>query len=183
MEQIDAGQPFAVVVDFAHTPNGLLRAIETGREMIAAGRRVITVFGSAGLRDVAKRRMMAEVSAQHADLTVLTAEDPRTESLDDILSQMAAGCVEQGGVEGQSLFRVPDRLSAIHLAATLARPGDVVLVCGKGHEQSMCFGETEYGWDDREAARRALEAALAGRPPPDSGLPTASNTKKSLTQI
>lgn len=178
MEQIDAGQPFAVVVDFAHTPNALLRAIETGREMIAAGRRVITVFGSAGLRDVAKRRMMAEVSAQHADLTVLTAEDPRTESLDDILSQMAAGCVEQGGVEGQSFFRVPDRLSAIHLAATLARPGDIVLVCGKGHEQSMCFGETEYGWDDREAVRRALEAALAGRPPPDSGLPTAEKPRK-----
>jgi UDP-N-acetylmuramoyl-L-alanyl-D-glutamate--2,6-diaminopimelate ligase len=116
---------------------------------------------------------MAEVSTRAADLTILTAEDPRTESLENILADMAAGCVAEGGVEGQSFFRVTDRLDAIYRALELARPGDVVLVCGKGHEQSMCFGPVEYPWDDRTAARRALEAFLQQRPPPDSGLPTA----------
>ena len=127
MERIEGPQPFLLVVDFAHTPNALQRAIETGREMVAPDGRVITVFGSAGLRDVAKRRLMAEVSARAADLTILTAEDPRTESLDDILADMAAGCAAEGGVENVSFFRTPDRLGAIYRALELARPGDVVL--------------------------------------------------------
>ncbi len=88
MERIDFGQDFLVVVDFAHTPNALKVAISAGRELTDS--RVIAVFGSAGLRDKEKRRLMAEVSAELADLTVLTAEDPRTESLDSILEEMAA---------------------------------------------------------------------------------------------
>ena len=175
MERIEGTHPFLLVVDFAHTPNALRRAIETGREMAAPNGRVVTVFGSAGLRDVDKRRLMAEVSARTADLTILTAEDPRTESLDDILADMAAGCVAEGGVEGESFFRAPDRLCAIYQAMELARPGDVVLVCGKGHEQSMCFGTVEYPWDERTAVRRALHAFLRQQPPPDSGLPTAGS--------
>jgi UDP-N-acetylmuramoyl-L-alanyl-D-glutamate--2,6-diaminopimelate ligase len=139
LERIDAGQPFFVAVDFAHTPNALQHVIETGRAMIDDGGRVIMVFGSAGLRDRAKRRLMAEISARAADLTVLTAEDPRTESLSSILSEMAEGCVAAGGREGESFFRIPDRLQAIYHALTSARLGDIVLVCGKGHEQSMCF--------------------------------------------
>ncbi|MGH2537400.1 MAG: UDP-N-acetylmuramoyl-L-alanyl-D-glutamate--2,6-diaminopimelate ligase, partial [Candidatus Promineifilaceae bacterium] len=170
MERIDVGQPFLVVVDFAHTPNALEAAIAAARAL-AAGR-VIAVFGSAGKRDVAKRRLMAEVSARSADVTVLTAEDPRTESLAAILEAMAAGCRAQGGVEGESFWRVPDRGQAIYAALALARPGDVVLICGKGHEQSMAFGATEYPWDDSKAARAALAAFLAGRPMPDLGLPT-----------
>ena len=172
MERIDAGQPFLVVVDFAHTPNALQRVIETGRTMIGGTGRVITVFGSAGLRDKAKRRLMAESSARGADLTVLTAEDPRNESLAVILDEMADGCLAAGGREGESFFRVPDRLQAIYRALTLARAGDIVLVCGKGHEQSMCFGEKEYSWDDRLAVRRALRALLESEPLPSSGLPT-----------
>ncbi len=172
MERIDGDQPFLLVVDFAHTPNALKRAVEAGRRMIPSHGRVITVFGSAGLRDVAKRRMMSQISGRHADLTVLTAEDPRTESLDKILAEMAAGCVAEGGVEGETFFRVPDRLRAIHFALTLARPGDIVMVCGKGHEQSMCFETAEYPWDDREATRQALAAFMAGESAPDSGLPT-----------
>jgi len=116
--------------------------------------------------------MMAEVAARVADLTVLTAEDPRTESLDGILEMMAAGCRSQGGVEGQTFWRVPDRGQAIYFALSLAAPGDLVLICGKGHEQSMAFGVTEYPWDDRDATRIALENLLAGRPMPDLGLPT-----------
>ena len=170
MQRIDAGQPFMVVVDFAHTPNALAKAIEAARRMTPG--RVITVFGSAGKRDVAKRYLMAEAAAQAADLTILTAEDPRTESLDEILAMMAEGCVRQGGVEGESFWRVPDRGRAIYQACKLARPGDLVLVCGKGHEQSMCFGTIEYPWDDVQATTAALQALLAGQPMPDLGLPT-----------
>ncbi|HEX6387762.1 MAG TPA: UDP-N-acetylmuramoyl-L-alanyl-D-glutamate--2,6-diaminopimelate ligase [Anaerolineae bacterium] len=176
MQQIDCDQRFLVHVDFAHTPNALEKAIGAGRSILehlsARKGRVIAVFGSAGKRDVAKRRMMAEVSARLADLTVLTAEDPRTESLDDILATMAEGCRSQGGVEEETFWRVPDRGQAIFFALTLANDNDLVLICGKGHEQSMCFGATEYPWDDVEATRIALEAYLAGRPMPDLGLPT-----------
>jgi len=172
MERIDRGQPFLVVVDFAHTPNALDRAIGAARRMVGPGGRVIALFGSAGKRDVDKRRLMADIAARAADLSVLTAEDPRTESLDDILAMMAAAAEAAGGVEGRTFWRVADRGRAIYFALTLARPGDVVFICGKGHEQSMCFGTTEYPWDDRTATRAALEAFLAGREMPDLGLPT-----------
>jgi UDP-N-acetylmuramoyl-L-alanyl-D-glutamate--2,6-diaminopimelate ligase len=122
--------------------------------------RIIVVFGSAGLRDKEKRRMMAGVSAELADLSVLTAEDPRTESLEGILVEMAAGARSRGGREGVTFWRVADRGEAIRLAVKLARPGDIVLACGKGHEQSMCFGRTEFLWDDRIAMRAALAELL-----------------------
>jgi UDP-N-acetylmuramoyl-L-alanyl-D-glutamate--2,6-diaminopimelate ligase len=178
MERIALGQPFTAIVDFAHTPNALRRALEAGRELAGSsarspGGRVIAVFGSAGLRDVEKRRMMAETSAELADVTVLTAEDPRTESLDDILEMMAFGARSKGALEGQTLFRVPDRGEAIRLAVRLARPGDVVLACGKGHEQSMAFGDVEYAWDDRVALRAALSELLGAAGPPMPTLPTA----------
>jgi UDP-N-acetylmuramoyl-L-alanyl-D-glutamate--2,6-diaminopimelate ligase len=173
MESVNLGQDFTAIVDFAHTPNALRRSLEAARQMTMG--RVIAVFGSAGLRDRQKRRMMAETSAQLADLTILTAEDPRTESLDDILHEMAAGAEAKNGVEGKTFWRVPDRGEAIRLAVGLARPGDVVITCGKGHEQSMCFGETEYPWDDRIAMRAAL-SALFGVPGPEMPyLPTQGN--------
>jgi UDP-N-acetylmuramoyl-L-alanyl-D-glutamate--2,6-diaminopimelate ligase len=115
---------------------------------------------------------MAEESARLADLTVVTAEDPRTESLDGILEEMVQGAEGQGAVEGRDLFRVRDRGQAIRKAVQLAQPGDVVLVCGKGHEQSMCFGEVEYPWDDRLAVRAALAEILEVPGPDMPYLPT-----------
>jgi UDP-N-acetylmuramoyl-L-alanyl-D-glutamate--2,6-diaminopimelate ligase len=157
MERIsDASWPFLALVDFAHTPNALRRALETARAIADDGGRVIAVWGSAGLRDREKRRLMGTVSAQLADLTIITAEDPRTESLEAIMAESAAACEAEGRREGGDFWRVADRGQAIRFAVELARPGDVVIVCGKGHEQSMCFGATEYPWDDREAMRRAL---------------------------
>jgi UDP-N-acetylmuramoyl-L-alanyl-D-glutamate--2,6-diaminopimelate ligase len=160
MERIDEGQSFLALVDFAHTPNALRRALEAARTMLPADRRVITVFGCAGLRDREKRRLMAEVSAELADIAVFTAEDPRTESLEAILATMAHAAVSKGGIEGQTFHLVPDRGTALHMACTLARSGDLVIACGKGHEQSMCFGTVEYAWDDRDG----LRAALRGTP-------------------
>jgi UDP-N-acetylmuramoyl-L-alanyl-D-glutamate--2,6-diaminopimelate ligase len=156
MQPIDEGQDFLAVVDFAHTPNALKNALQAAREMIAPDKKVIVVFGSAGLRDREKRRMMAETAADLADFSIMTAEDPRTESLRDILREMKAGMVSRGKEEGVHFYRVPDRNRAIQQACFMAGAGDIVIVCGKGHEQSMCFGSIEHSWDDREALRAAL---------------------------
>ena len=170
MEQIIMGQPFIAIVDFAHTPNALKQALTSARKMTEG--RLIAVFGSAGLRDREKRRMMAETSAELADVSVLTAEDPRTESLDSILEEMAQGARSRGGVEGKNFIRVRDRGQAIREAIGMAQPGDLVIACGKGHEQSMCFGEVEYPWDDRTAMRAALAELLSATGPAMPYLPT-----------
>jgi len=154
MERIEAGQDFLAIVDFAHTPNALAQALRTARAL--AQGRVIVVFGCAGLRDREKRPQMGRIAAELADVVVLTAEDPRTEDLDEIIASSAVAAEAAGKREGVDLFRVPDRGEAILRACQLAQPGDVVIACGKGHEQSMCFGTIEYPWDDREAMRRAL---------------------------
>lgn len=160
MERIDEGQRFLAVVDFAHTPNALRRSLEAARLMIAAGGRIIAVFGSAGLRDPEKRALMGRIAAELSDLTVITAEDPRTESLEAIMAASAKAARDAGGVEGETFWRVADRGEALYRAVQLARPGDIVLAFGKGHEQSMCFGTVEYPWDDREALRAALRGTL-----------------------
>ncbi|GAG89647.1 unnamed protein product [marine sediment metagenome] len=170
MEKIKLGQDFLAIVDFAHTPNALKNALEAGRRFVEG--KVIAIFGSAGLRDKSKRRMMAETSAELADLTILTAEDPRTESLDEILDEMAEGLVAKNGVEGKTFWRIPDRGEAIRFGVKSAQPGDLVISCGKGHEQSMCFGEIEYAWDDRLAMRSALSDYLQLPGPDMPFLPT-----------
>ncbi|MCP5100020.1 MAG: UDP-N-acetylmuramoyl-L-alanyl-D-glutamate--2,6-diaminopimelate ligase [Chloroflexi bacterium] len=175
MHPIQRGQSFLVMVDFAHTPDGLEKAIDASKRSLAHAQkdgRVITVFGSAGKRDPEKRRIMAEISGRDADLTILTAEDPRTESLDDILEMMAYGCKNEGAIEGTDFWRIPDRGQAIYFALTLAQPDDLVLICGKGHEQSMCFVTTEYPWDDVKATETALDAILNNQTMPNLGLPT-----------
>jgi UDP-N-acetylmuramoyl-L-alanyl-D-glutamate--2,6-diaminopimelate ligase len=116
--------------------------------------------------------MMPETAVQLADLSVLSAEDPRSESLDEILAEMAEAASSKGGVEGETFWRVPDRGAAISFALLQAKPGDVVIVLGKGHEQSMCFEETEYPWDDRVALRGALAELLGIEGPKMPYLPT-----------
>ncbi len=171
MERIEMGQSFITIVDFAHTPNALANALETARQLTKG--RVIAVFGSAGLRDREKRRLMAEVSIHCADRTILTAEDPRTESLVDILEEMAAGARAEGGQEGVDFWRIEDRGEALRFALKMAEMGDLVIACGKGHEQSMCFGEREYPWDDRVALRAALAEMLGVEGPQMPWLPTS----------
>jgi UDP-N-acetylmuramoyl-L-alanyl-D-glutamate--2,6-diaminopimelate ligase len=165
MERIEEGQDFAAIVDFAHSPNALEQALAALRPE-AAGR-LLVVFGCAGERDVLQRPMMGEIAGRLADVTVITAEDPRTENLDEIIDVIAQGCERAGACEGAGkgarYYRVPDRGEAIAFAVGLARPGDVVVAAGKGHEQSMCFGTVEYPWDDRVVMRAALLERL-GKP-------------------
>jgi UDP-N-acetylmuramoyl-L-alanyl-D-glutamate--2,6-diaminopimelate ligase len=156
MERVYAAA-FSVIVDFAHTPNALRETIALSRALTRPGGRVIVVFGSAGLRDVAKRRMMGEI-AREADLAIITAEDPRTEDVHAIIAEIAGGLEAQGGREGRDFEREPDRARAIARAIALARAGDVVVTCGKAHEQSMCYGTVETPWDEFAAVRAGLEA-------------------------
>jgi UDP-N-acetylmuramoyl-L-alanyl-D-glutamate--2,6-diaminopimelate ligase len=154
MERVDGGLPFQAVIDFAHTPNSLRNALEAARGM--ANGSVTVVFGCAGLRDREKRPVMGEIAGRLADRTVITAEDPRTEDLDQIMRQIAQGCEEAGRREGVDYWCIGDRAQAIQFAVDMAEAGDLVLVTGKGHEKSMCFGTTEHPWSDHEAVKKAL---------------------------
>ncbi len=158
MDPIDVGQDFGVVIDFAHTPNSLEQALKLARGLTEG--KLIVVFGCAGLRDREKRPMMGEVAGRLADLTIITAEDPRTEDLDTIMEQIAVGSRRAGRTEGEGYVKIGDRARAITFAVRRAAAGDLVIITGKGHERSMCFGDTEYPWSDHQAATEALEALL-----------------------
>ena len=161
MERVDRGQDFEVFIDFAHTPHSLEQVLTLQRER---GRRgLAVVFGCAGLRDRSKRRVMGAIAGRLADRIYLTAEDPRTESLEEILEAIAEGCREAGRREGIDFWKIPDRRAAIRRAVEDAGPGDIILVTGKGHERSMCFGETEVPWSDREVVEEALDLRLGRR--------------------
>ncbi|MDY6846300.1 MAG: UDP-N-acetylmuramoyl-L-alanyl-D-glutamate--2,6-diaminopimelate ligase [Chloroflexota bacterium] len=171
MERINLGQDFLAIVDFAHTPNAIRQSLMTARELTDG--KVIAVFGSAGLRDVEKRKLMPEIAVQIADEIILTAEDPRTESLNSILADMKEGAEKGGGEEGVDFWLEPDRPDAIRKAVARASKGDLVVTCGKGHEQSMCFGDIEYPWDDRTALHAALAEHLGVPGPKMPELPTS----------
>ncbi len=171
MERIDLGQNFTAMVDFAHTPNAIKVTLETARKITKG--RIIAIFGSAGLRDREKRKLMAVEGVKQADLCIFTAEDPRTEKLEDILAEMKLAAEKVGGALGKDFFIEPDRGNAIRLGLQLAETDDLVIACGKGHEQSMCFEKTEYLWDDRIAMRAALAELLKIEGPPMPYLPTA----------
>ena len=155
MERIDAGQTYLAVVDFAHTPNALENCLRTLRRITHG--KLICTFGCAGERDVHKRYLMGKVAAEIADIAVFTAEDPRRESLDAIMAEMQRGANDANPMTAE-IIKISDRGEAIRQACAMAQAGDTVVACGKGHEQSLCFGTTEYAWDDREAMRYAVRA-------------------------
>ncbi|HUS52319.1 MAG TPA: UDP-N-acetylmuramoyl-L-alanyl-D-glutamate--2,6-diaminopimelate ligase [Candidatus Bathyarchaeia archaeon] len=154
MEKIDEGQAFEVFVDFAHTPNALENVLKTLKKKKRG--KLMVVFGCAGERDQGKRPVMGEIASRLAEVVVLTAEDPRTEETSQIISQIVKGCQKAGGVEGKTFFQIPDRKKAIEFAVKKAKEGDLVVICGKGHEKTMCFGRAEYPWSDQKEARKAL---------------------------
>lgn len=168
MERVDAGQPFLVVIDFAHTAASLAKVLdELGPIARRAGGGLIACFGSAGDRDRTKRPEMGAVAALRCRAIVLTDEDARTEDPSAILAEIAAGCVSTGRSPGPDLRLVPDRAGGIATAIGLAAPGDVVLVAGKGHETSIERDGVRHPWSEVAAVRRALAARGWGDAPPD----------------
>lgn len=185
--QVMQTMPFSVIVDFAHNTDSLVRSLETARKLTSYKGKVINIFGSAGLRDVEKRFTMGKASAEFADVTIVTAEDPRTESLYEINNQILEGTKDGGGifikrftdhsdymkfvenemkdpdfeVNAKSVFMfdeesVQGRYDAIDFGVRIAKEGDVVIAEGKGHEKSLCFGNTEYDFTDQEAVEKAI---------------------------
>ncbi len=155
MAAIAAGQPFAVVVDYAHTPDALAKVLRLLRRLQPGGRLAV-VFGSAGERDVEKRPRQGAVAAQLADFAVFTSEDPRHEDAAAIIAAIAAGAAAAGGREGETYVRVVDRRAAFERALGWAGTGDCVLLAGKGHEGSIIWGREKRPWDEAAVAREVL---------------------------
>ena len=157
MQRIDAGQPFSVIVDYAHTEDSLRKVLEILRPL--AEGRLIVVIGSAGERDPTKRAPMGSAAAELGDLVVVTDEDPRLEDSRQINEAIADGARSAGARDGETLWVIDDRREAIGHAIALAREGDIVLLAGKGHERSIFFGTEKRPWDEAGAAREALADA------------------------
>jgi UDP-N-acetylmuramoyl-L-alanyl-D-glutamate--2,6-diaminopimelate ligase len=152
MEPIDEGQPFGVLVDYAHTPDSLVNVLGAARELTS--KRLICVFGCGGDRDPSKRPLMGRAAAEGSDIPVLTSDNPRSEDPEDIIAQALAGI--DPGRRDEVLVRV-DRRAAIRLALATAEPGDLVVIAGKGHEQGQEFeGGNKIPFDDRVVAREEL---------------------------
>jgi UDP-N-acetylmuramoyl-L-alanyl-D-glutamate--2,6-diaminopimelate ligase len=159
MERIDLGQPYEVIVDYAHTSDALETVLDDLRRTTSG--RLWAVFGSAGERDLEKRPAMGAVAARLADVSVITDEDPRGENRDVILEQIAAGGVAAGAVRGTNLFVIPDREEAIAYAVANAAPGDTVLLAGKGHEKTLETAGGEIPWNERTVAAEAIRRRLS----------------------
>jgi UDP-N-acetylmuramoyl-L-alanyl-D-glutamate--2,6-diaminopimelate ligase len=168
MERIELGQPFGVIVDFAHSPASLQKVLDLlGSLAQARGGGLIAVFGSAGERDTAKRPMMGRIAGERCRLVVVTDEDPRGEDPLAILDEIATGAEAAGRSRGGDLLCVLDRRAAIETAFAAAQPGDIVLLAGKGHEQSIIMSDGPHPWDERSEAIRAL-AQMGFGPAKDS---------------
>ena len=150
-QRIDEGQPFLVVVDFAHTDDALRNLISTARELSPSGR-IITVFGAGGERDRTKRPLMGEAAGSLSDLVVLTSDNPRSEDPLRIINDIVVGLQKVN-----AKYRVePSRERAIEIALEEAQPGDIVLLAGKGHETTQVLRDKTVEFDDREMARSIL---------------------------
>ena len=154
-ENIRLGQPFQIIVDYAHTPDGLKNVVQTARAFTKG--RLITVFGCGGDRDRGKRPLMGEAASLSSDFIIVTSDNPRTEDPDQIINEVL------GGITGVEHVALRDRREAIGSACRMAKPGDTVLIAGKGHETYQIFGTETLPFDDREAAREALRGLGYGK--------------------
>ena len=157
LNRVSEGQPFAVVVDYAHTPESLRKVLALLRQL-GSGGRLIVVSGSAGERDTGKRPLQGAVCAGIADISVFTNEDPRHEDAGQIIAEIEGGALAAGGIAGDTVFSITDRREAIAKAMSLAAPGDTVLLAGKGHERSIIVGGEHMPWDEAGVARDALHS-------------------------
>lgn len=176
-DEVRLGQAFRVIIDFAHTPNALEEVLGLCQEIKSKEARLICVFGCAGERDRQKRPTMGQISGRLADASVLTAEDPRRENVEEIIDQMARGCLASGSKEVQEttsekaieqikthvFIRIPGRREAIRWAIQYSKAGDLVIVTGKGHEKSMCYGQEERPWSDRKVVEGELRKLGFGK--------------------
>ncbi len=155
MVPVDEGQPFQVIVDYAHTPGSFRKLFPALRSQVNKGN-LIAVFGSAGERDIEKRSQLGSIAAEYCDIIILADEDPRGEEPRDILEDIATGCKRMKRNEG--LFLIEDRPAAIRHAFTLAEKNDLVVLLGKGHEGSIIYADGPIPWDEETAAREQLRA-------------------------
>ncbi len=173
MEEVENDRGIRIIIDFAHKPDALEQVLKTVRGLTE--KKLIVIFGCAGCRDRLKRPVMGEIAGKLADYIILTAEDPRTEDVRDIIGEIAKGCLKVKVLEADKkqknttglkdkvkyFWKIPDRQEAINCAVRkLAAPGDLIILCGKGHEQSMCYGKKEYPWDERKAVGKAIYGSI-----------------------
>lgn len=159
LETVDAGQDFAIVVDYAHTPDALAKTIAAVRKLVPG--RLITVFGCGGDRDRGKRPMMGEIAAKGSDVVVVTSDNPRGEDPAAIINEIVDGVISAGS--SAEFAVIEDRREAIAHAIETATAGDLVLIAGKGHEDYQIVGETKLHFDDREEARAAVDGGTSDR--------------------
>ncbi len=157
---------FKVIIDFAHTPNALHEALQSIREVHQPAGRIIHLFGAAAFRDDSKRPLMGDESASHADTTIITEEDYRTEDPEHIAKQIAVGMTkndwklissEEYKGDKKTFTSIVNRQEAIDKALSLVKKGDIIVLTGKGHEQSLCRGTKEYPWDDKKAVLGSIK--------------------------
>jgi UDP-N-acetylmuramoyl-L-alanyl-D-glutamate--2,6-diaminopimelate ligase len=153
LERVEAGQPYTILVDYAHTEDALRQLLTAVREL--TGKKIILVFGCGGDRDRGKRQPMGRVAGALADIPIATSDNPRSEEPAAILAQIEEGLVASGATK---YLKIVDRREAIRAAIELANPGTVVLVAGKGHETTQVIGDRESPFDDR-----AIAAEFAAR--------------------
>lgn len=144
---------FTVMIDFAHTPNAFKQLLSTLKKTKNRGK-IIHVFGSAGLRDGSKRPFMGEIASEFDDCIIITAEDPRSEPVDKIIGEIASGIIQLK--DYPKVYKISDRQAAIDFAISIAGKRDIVVVTGKGHEESMNLGKGEIAWSDHEAVKKAI---------------------------
>jgi UDP-N-acetylmuramoyl-L-alanyl-D-glutamate--2,6-diaminopimelate ligase len=160
MQEVGAGQKFKAIIDFAHTPNSLEKALTELKKKKLPKSKLIAVFGAAGERDKTKRPLMGEIAASLADISIITAEDPRRENPDSIIGQISQGFQKRKKIINADYYQISDRSKAINFAVNLAETQDTVAFFGKGHEKSMCFGKKEYPWDEVKEVKKAIERKL-----------------------
>jgi len=150
-------EPFYVIIDYAHEPASMRQALTAVRKIISSGRRIVVLMGAmGGDRDKQKRPTLGSIGAQLADYVVISNEDPVDEDPMKIISEIASGALKKGKIDGENLFRIKDRREGIIKCLKLARPGDAVIITGKGSEQSILVGSKRIPWDDRAVTRQEL---------------------------
>jgi UDP-N-acetylmuramoyl-L-alanyl-D-glutamate--2,6-diaminopimelate ligase len=158
-QTVYAGQPFTVVVDYAHTDDALRNLTALAREFVGESGRVITLFGCGGDRDKAKRPKMGRAAGEGSDFVVLTSDNPRSEDPEAIMQDALPGLL----ATGTKFVAEADRARAIRIAIEKARPGDIVLLAGKGHEKEQVLRDRTIPFDDAEVAAAAIQAAMGVR--------------------